>query len=175
MRDHAQKELYSWIKSIVFALVVAFICRQFLFSPITVKGESMDPTFENNDRIIVSKVSKIDHFDTIVFHSPISKDDYIKRVIGLPGDTIEMKNDVLYINGKAFEEEYLNENKGEVPLETTLTEDFKVTVPEGSLFVLGDNRRRSMDSRIIGSITDDAVIGEVKFRFYPLEEVGTPE
>ncbi|CAH0346680.1 signal peptidase I [Bacillus sp. CECT 9360] len=175
MRDHTKKELYSWIKSIVFALVVAFICRQFLFSPITVKGESMEPTFENNDRIIVSKVSKIEHFDMIVFHSPISKDDYIKRVIGLPGDTIEMKNDVLYINGKAFEEQYLNENKGEIPLETTLTEDFKVTVPEGSLFVLGDNRPSSMDSRIIGSISDDAVVGEVKFRFYPFKEVGTPE
>lgn len=135
----------------------------------------MQPTFENKDRIIVSKVSKIDHFDTIVFHSPISKDDYIKRVIGLPGDTIEMKNDVLYINGKAYEEQYLNENKGKILSGITLTEDFKVTVPEGTLFVLGDNRQVSMDSRIIGSISDEAVIGEVKFRFYPFEQVGTPE
>lgn len=174
------KEIFSWMKAILLAVVIVFVCRQFLFTPITVSGESMMPTFEDQNKVIVSKISKIERFDTIVFKSNFTESEYIiKRVIGLPGDTIEMKNDVLYVNGKEYKEPYLQEYKDELNQGETLTEDFtlsqktgKSVVPEGSLFVLGDNRESSSDSRVFGFIKDDSVLGEVKFRFFPFNEIG---
>lgn len=175
MRDNKKKEGYTWIKSIVFGLLVAIICRQFLFTPSIVRGESMQPTFEDANRLILSKTSEIQRFDIIVFNAPDSDEYYIKRVIGLPGDSIEEKDDILYINGKAYDEPYLKENKKENVLDK-LTNDFTYKkVPKDSLFVMGDNRLNSMDSRIFGVIPYDSVLGEVKFRFYPLNEIGIPK
>ena len=71
----------------------------------------MYPTFEDSNRVILNKISDVDRFDMIVFHAPDADENYIKRVIGLPGDTVEMKNDVLYINGKAYKEPYLKDSK----------------------------------------------------------------
>lgn len=182
MKESTKKEIYSWVKSIAFAFLIAFICRQFLFSPTTVLGASMSPTFQDQDRVIVSKTSGIQRFDVIVFDAPDSEDEYyIKRVIGLPGDRIQMKDDVLYVNGEALQEEYLIENKEENPF-NKLTEDFSLQektgesrVPKDMLFVMGDNRLHSKDSRIFGFIPNDTVLGEVKFRFYPLQEIGIPK
>lgn len=176
MQENVIKEVYSWIKLIAFALIIAFICRQFIFTPTTVQGESMEPTFQDENRVILSKISDIQHFDMIVFNAPDSNERYVKRVIGLPGDRIEVKDDVLYINGKVYEEPYLEKSKEENLLDT-FTNDFTLdsTVPENSLFVMGDNRLVSKDSRIFGCIPDDSVIGEVKFRFYPLKEIGIPK
>jgi signal peptidase I len=175
MKEKTKKEASSWAKSILLALVISFICREFIFAPVQVVGKSMMPTFENNNRIIISKISKIERFDMIVFHSPVSSDDYIKRVIGLPGDTVEVKDDVLSINGKKYEELYLKANKGILTQKDHLTGDLKVIVPKGSLYVMGDNRRHSSDSRIFGFISEKAVMGEVEFRFYPIKEIGTPK
>ena len=141
----------------------------------------MSPTFQDEDRVVVSKMSDIQRFDVIVFAAPdIEGEHYIKRVIGLPGDRIEMKEDMLYINGKALQEPYLKENKDNNIL-NKLTEDFSLKektgvskVPEGMLFVMGDNRLKSKDSRIFGYVSYDAVIGEVKFRYYPFKEIGIP-
>ena len=175
MKENTKIKSYSWVKSILFALIVAFICRQFLFTPSIVRGESMSPTFEDENRIILSKTSNIQRFDIIVFDAPDSDERYIKRVIGLPGDSIEVKDDVLYINGKVYEEPYLKENKEENLL-NKLTYDFTYEeVPENSLFVMGDNRLNSTDSRIFGCISYDSVIGEVKLRLYPLKEIGIPK
>ncbi|WP_409305920.1 signal peptidase I [Peribacillus sp. SCS-155] len=174
MNENAKREAWSWIKSLLIALVIVFICREFIFTPVKVEGKSMMPTFEDNNRIIVSKISKLEHLDMIVFHSPVSSENYIKRLIGMPGDVVEVKDDTLFINGKKYEEPYLKANKQMIPFKQHLTEDFKVTVPNGSLFVMGDNRRNSSDSREFGFIAKKAVIGEVKFRFYPLREVGMP-
>ena len=174
------QELYSLLKCFVFALIIVVICRNFLFSPSVVHGESMSPTFENGNKVILSKIGDIKQFDMIVFHAPDQDENYIKRVIGLPGDTVSMKDDVLYINGKAYTEAYLTKNK----LESTtlkLTGDFTLeeetgekTVPNDSLFVLGDNRLYSKDSRDFGFINDDSVIGKVVLRIYPLNEIGIP-
>ncbi|WP_409291477.1 signal peptidase I [Peribacillus sp. SCS-37] len=176
------REILAWLRAILIAAGIAFICRQFLFSPITVYGESMSPAFEDKNRIIVSKLSRIDHFDNIVFHAPDADDNYIKRVIGLPGDRISVVDDVLYINGRKYKEPYLKENKSELPPGIKLTGDFtlqettgKARVPEGCLFVMGDNRLRSSDSRRYGFIRMDSVIGEVKFRFSPLRDAGIPK
>lgn len=175
MEAESKKEFWSWGKSLVVAVVVAFLVRQFLFTPVIVSGESMEPTFHDNNRVVISKISSLDHFDKIVFHAPNAKEDFIKRVIGLPGDTIRMENDVLTINGKEYPEKYLDSNKEALPEGQNLTQDFEVVVPEGQLFVMGDNRTNSMDSRIFGNIEEDSVVGKVKFRFYPFTEMGNPK
>jgi signal peptidase I len=174
------QELFSLLKCFTFAFIIVIICRNFLFSPSVVHGESMSPTFENGNRVILSKIGDIKRFDMIVFHAPDQDANYIKRVIGLPGDTVSMKDDVLFINGKAYTESYLTKNK----LEATtlkLTGDFTLeeetgekTVPKDSLFVLGDNRLYSKDSRDFGFIKDESVIGKVVLCIYPLNEIGLP-
>ncbi|MBS4192764.1 signal peptidase I [Bacillus sp. FJAT-49705] len=182
MKESTKQEIYSWIKSIAFAFIIAFICKQFLFTTTTVFGESMEPTFQDQDKVVLSKTSEIQRFDMIVFDAPdVEGEHYIKRVIGLPGDHIEMKDDVLYINGEAIEEPYLIENKKDNPF-NNLTEDFsleektgKSKIPKDMLFVMGDNRLVSKDSRFFGLVPYDSVIGEVKFRYYPLEEIGIPK
>lgn len=179
--DKKKNPILGWIEVVIIAVLAAGIIRLFLFTPIIVDGESMESTLNNQDRMIVSKLGQIERFDIIVFHAN-EKQDYIKRVIGLPGDKIEYKNDTLYINGKAFEEKYLDKNKkmikeryGEHAL---LTEDFTLEklwgyerVPEGTLFVLGDNRRWSKDSRIIGVIPMESVIGKASLVYWPLERI----
>lgn len=180
LQESTKKEVYCWIKTIAFALVIVFVCREFIFTPVVVKGESMESTFENKDRVIISKISTIERFDVIVFKEPVNDEQYIKRVIGLPGDSVEMIDDVLYINGKSYEEPYVKRNNkiqlGRITGNFTLKElTGNEKVPNGYLFVLGDNRLNSKDSRQLGFISTDAVIGEVKFRFYPLQEIGIPK
>lgn len=169
-----KNELWEWIKALVIAVILAVVIRYFLFAPIVVDGLSMMPTLRDQDRMIVNKFSytigEPKRFDIIVFEAPENK-DYIKRVIGLPGETIEYKDDVLYVNGKAYEEEYLEENKREA-IDGPLTEPLKVTVPEGELFVMGDNRRYSKDSRHIGTIPMEKVLGKTNIVYWPLEDVG---
>lgn len=175
MNKLVKKEIWSWAKAILLTLIIVFICRQFLFAPIKVDGKSMMPTFENNDRVIISKMHKIEPFDLIVFHSPVSSTDYIKRVIGLPGDTIEVKDDILYVNDKKYEEPYLKNNKKNLLQKEKLTEDLKETVPKGSLYVMGDNRHNSEDSRNFGFILKENVVGEVVLRYYPLNQINIPK
>ena len=182
MKEKSKKELQSWIASVSIAIIFTVVCRVFLFSPITVIGESMMPTFKAKDRIIVSKISEIQRFDTIVFDAPDVKDKhYIKRVIGLPGDKIEMKDDILYVNDTAFEEVYVNRNINKT-MYNKVTGDFdlqeytgETEVPDNHFFVLGDNRWNSSDSREFGFIDADTVIGEVKFRFFPFNNMGMTE
>lgn len=175
MKKETKKEIFSWVKSLVIAFALVLIVRQFLFSPVLVSGQSMEPTFESNNRVVISKIHKLDHFDLVVFHAPNSKEDYIKRVIGLPGDTVVMKDDRLFINGKEYDEPYIQENKDKLFKDQKLTQDFEVTVPEGQLFVLGDNRRNSTDSRAIGCIDESSVVGKVEFIFYPFNSIGFPK
>lgn len=169
-------EFMSWLVAILFGIVISFVCREFLFSPLVVKGASMLPTYENQDVIIISKVSEINRFDQIVFEAPYEEEYYIKRVIGLPGDTVEMKDDMLSVNGETFEEPYVN-RENEDPFQKRVTQNFTLeeltgdkTVPEGYLFVLGDNRLRSSDSRHYGLIPIESVLGESKLRIYPLAD-----
>lgn len=175
MTEERKKELVSWIKSIAIALILALLIREFIFTPVIVSGQSMEPTFHNNDRVVITKIHTIDHFDMIVFKAIHSDTNLIKRVIGLPGDVIVMQDDQLYINGDAYDEPYVEANKEAVFEGQKLTGDFEVEVPKGFLYVLGDNRRNSTDSRVLGFIEEKMVIGEVKFRFYPLKDFGIPK
>ncbi|WP_043931993.1 signal peptidase I [Bacillus sp. EB01] len=176
MVEKKKNETYEWIKAIIAALVLAVIIRSFFFTPIVVDGESMNPTLQDQERMIVTKIGDPKRFDIVVFHAP-DGEDYIKRVIGLPGDKIEYKNDVLYINEKTYDEPYLNSYKERIS-QGTLTDSFTLketigseTVPEGHLFVLGDNRRASRDSRDIGAIPLEKVIGITNIVYYPLDEI----
>src|SRR3954452_12229770 len=100
----------EWIKALIIAVILVTVMRQFFFAPIVVDGFSMMPTLKDTDRMIVNKFSYVighpKRFDIIVFQAPEGQ-DYIKRVIGLPGDKVEYKEDTLYINGKAYAEPYL--------------------------------------------------------------------
>ncbi len=179
--EKEKNELWEWIKALLIAFAIAAFIRYFLFTPIVVDGDSMMPTLEDGDRMIVNKIGyKIgspDRFDIVVFHAPEGK-DYIKRVIGLPGDHIEYIDDQLYINGEALEEPYLDQYKAEIT-EGNLTGDFKLqdinpdyeVIPEGHVFVMGDNRRFSKDSRHIGVVSLDEIIGNTNMIFWPLNEI----
>ncbi|GKV67778.1 signal peptidase I [Sporosarcina sp. NCCP-2716] len=185
MNEQEEKsETFEWVKALLIAFGIAAIIRLFVFTPIVVDGISMMPTLVDGDKMIVNKISytvgKPDHFDIVVFHAP-EKKDYIKRVIGLPGDEIEYADDVLYINGVAQKEPYLDAYKKELA-EGTLTEDFTLeekigsrSVPEGHVFVMGDNRRKSRDSRHIGVVSTDDIIGTTKFVFWPIKDFGPVE
>ncbi|MBE6182895.1 signal peptidase I [Bacillus ginsengihumi] len=179
-KSKKKNEIWEWTKALLIAVVLAVVIRSFLFEPVVVNGQSMMPTLHNQDRLILNKISKPKRFDIIVFHAT-KTDNYVKRVIGLPGDRIEYKNDTLYINGKAYKEPYLapykKMYKEQYGNNTLLTENFKLkdvigrdTVPKGTVFVLGDNRRNSRDSRMIGVVPMDKIIGKANVLFWPLSD-----
>jgi len=139
----------------------------------------MLPNLQNGNRLVVSKLSELQRFDVIVFHAPDSSEKYIKRIIGLPGDTIEMKDDTLYVNGKAYHEPYLKKLKDQKLEGMLLTGDFtlseivgKKVVPEGYVFVLGDNRLVSKDSRHFGLLPIKEIVGKAVLRTWPIDEIG---
>ncbi|QOY36651.1 signal peptidase I [Anaerobacillus isosaccharinicus] len=183
--DHAErkkkikKEVLSWAKTLVVVLLLVVAIRAFLFTNYIVYGSSMMPTIQDRERVIINKigydVGSPDRFDMIVFHANETT-DYIKRIIGLPGDTIEFIEDSLYVNGEFIEETYLN---GAVAKNNRrhYTEDFKLewltgekTVPDGHYFVLGDNRPNSIDSRHIGFIPFDKIVGKADIAYWPIKD-----
>lgn len=163
------KEIMSWLYAVLIALVIVILVRGFIITPSVVKGDSMQPNLYDGDRIIISKLSSINRFDQIAFIAPNGEDNYVKRVIGVPGDEIEIINDTLYINDIVYAEDYLTENYSEgVSIRYFSTEK----IPEGTYFVMGDNRKHSYDSREFGVINKDSIIGEVVFRIWPLNSIG---
>lgn len=175
----AKNELWEWIKALAIAIILAFVIRSFLFAPFVVDGTSMMPTLHDRERLIVTKLiyffQEPEREDIIVFHATEER-DYIKRVIGVAGDTVEMRNDQLLINDQPIDEFYLEEYKKQALVEGfPLTNDFgPIEVPEGELFVMGDNRRNSKDSRMIGTIPLDSVVGRADVVFWPLSEFRFP-
>lgn len=174
-----KSEYWQWFKTLAVALLIAFVIRQFFFTPIIVDGQSMMPTLDHENRMIVNKfdyaVTEPERFDIIVFHAEEGK-DYIKRVIGLPGDEIAYKNDMLFINDEPLEEQFLDEFRDEA-LSLPLTKDFELNevsefgiIPEDHLFVMGDNRQFSRDSRHIGVVAYDEIVGTASVVFWPFED-----
>jgi signal peptidase I len=175
-----KKEGIEWIKAFAIGIIIFAFIRTFFFSNYVVEGESMMPTLQDGNKLVVNKlgyqISDLSRFDVIVFHAN-EKEDFVKRVIGLPGDKIEFKDDQLYINGEKYKEPFLSVYKQEIP-GIKLTGDFSLkeitgesTVPEGKLFVLGDNRLGSWDSRHFGFISVNQVVGKVDLRYWPLNEM----
>jgi len=163
-----KKEAWEWTKSLLIALVLALLIRQFVFAIFMVDGESMVPTLENEERLVVNKIvynlHKPEYGDILVFKFPGDQTkDYIKRVIGLPGDKIEIHDFKVFRNGQEVEEDYIAEPTG------TINKVFEV--PEGAVFVLGDNRNYSKDSRdeSVGYVPYDLIVGRADVVWWPFK------
>lgn len=169
--------IWSWIWSFIVAFIIVGGVYFFLGRPFTVSGASMYPTLHNGDRMVLSKVGDIHRFDVVILKAPDENVEYIKRVIGMPGDTVEMKSGVLYINGKKVDQPFINTEV--LAKQTVFMDDFTLEsltgeskVPEGKYFVLGDNRGVSKDSRMIGFIDRSAIEGKAVFTIWPFGRIG---
>lgn len=177
---------------IFFVLAAIFIAlRLFVIAPVSVNGHSMDPTLADGQKLMTYQLSTIDRFDIVTTEEPDDLDKLaVKRVIGLPGDQVQMEDDVLTVNGTEINESYLEPYKQEFAEDRmqneytynsafqdiaenadNFTNDFMYEVPEGQYFVLGDNRLISRDSRTFGFVDRSMIEGEVAFRYWPLSEI----
>jgi signal peptidase I len=167
--------VFLWVRDVAIALVVVIIIMNFI-KPTIVRETSMLETLQPNDYIFLSKQAytfgEVKHGDIVVFHSELEEKDgtkknLIKRVIGLPGDTISIHDGSVYLNGKALAEPYTMDGY-------TNGEMVEITVPDNELFLMGDNRQGSMDSRNpnVGFVSEDRLIGKAVFRLLPLRDIG---
>ena len=174
MSEKVKKEVMEWVKVFALAIVFAFVITQFI-KPTLVRGDSMYSTLEEGDYLIINRMSykfkEPDHGDIIVFESDLKQDDgsikdLVKRVIGVGGDHVVIENSKVYVNDKELNEPYIHNEitKG----------DIDIVVPEGKVFVLGDNREISLDSRYeqVGFIDDSDILGKVVIRLYPFNKIG---
>ena len=173
-RDKNKKKkssLREMVEVIVTALVLAFLIKTFVVGNFWIPSESMVPTIEVNDKVIVTNFSYWfegpKRGDVIVFRYPLdTKKDYIKRCIGLPGETVEFRDSKLYVNGQLVEEPYLPEGlvfEAYGPIE----------VPEGQYFMCGDNRNHSSDSRVWGFVEKRLIIGKAQVIYWPFDRWST--
>ncbi|MGT2907476.1 signal peptidase I [Streptococcus dentiloxodontae] len=185
----------------IFILFISLflLSRFFIWTPVKVDGHSMDPTLQNGERLFVLKHTKIERFDIVVATETENGEtkQIVKRVIGLPGDTITYKNDSLYVNGKKVKENYLSKYKkafaddklqseysykkffqqlatssSAFTTDTAGNTEFTVTVGDNDYFLLGDNRIVSKDSREVGNFSKNRIVGEAKFIFWPFSSFG---
>lgn len=177
-------EAMEWLKAIVIAVVLVLVIRWLFFAPFIVDGPSMQPNFHTGERIIVNKIiydiRQPKHGEVIVFHVPSEGRDFIKRVIGVPGDTVKVEGDTVTVNGQVVDETYIKEavnakhNNNELYNTEADFPNERVsdgTVPEGYVFVLGDNRSNSTDSRSIGYVPFGDIVGRADLVLWPLQEL----
>jgi signal peptidase I len=162
-------------QTFLMALAVFLVIYFFIARPFQVSGDSMFPTYKDREYIFTNilgvKLGHVTRGDVIVFKAPIEDDkDFIKRVIGLPGDTVELKDGFVYLNGKKLDESSYLENNVRTFGGTFLADNVEKVIPEGSVFVLGDNRSASSDSREWGLLKESAVIGKSFFVYWPIAE-----
>lgn len=161
--------IVEWVVVVVGALLVALVIRAFLFQAFYIPSESMEATLIEHDRVIVNKLSyrlhDVNRGDLIVFKRPPSEPpteipELIKRVVGLPGETIEGRDGSVFIDGRRLVEPYLADGPGFGPFGP-------VQIPEGQVFVMGDNRNNSRDSRVFGPINEDLIVGRAFVLVWP--------
>ena len=187
------QEILSWVLTLLIAVVAALLIRSFIFEPVRVDGQSMDDTLANGEIMLVTKYdysttwlsmpwqSDTDkenaaritfggnpkRFDVVICRYPGRGDtNFVKLVVGLPGDTIELKDGYLYVNGEKYDEPYINDSYRTGPLNTMSARE----VPEGKYFVMGDHRNNSNDSRSVGPIDRNMIIGHVRQVVYPFKD-----
>lgn len=166
-----QREIFEWIMVFVVAAALAFVVRTFIFEPVRVDGQSMLNTLENNEFMIATKFDYLlgdpERFDIVICDYPNTDDGMyrVKRVIGLPGETIELRLGELYVDG-----EHVEQNFDMTPNETNFG---PFTVPEGCYFVMGDNRNNSKDSRspLVGALDRSMIKGHVRAVVFPLSHM----
>lgn len=184
------KEIMSWIIPIAIGLIIAMLLKTFVVTMVRVDGPSMQPNLVNNEHVAVVKVIDIKRFSTVVFDAygvdpdATEGQEYVKRVIGMPGDTVEFKNDHVYVNGKEIEEPYIstyqktvgtrvqNINAKNWTFKSLATDNqwakdtSAIRVPSDKYFVLGDHRSVSNDSRYWGFVDKSKIQGVVKVPFW---------
>ena len=194
------KLLKEWGPFAIF-IIVMLLLRVYVWQPVIVEGHSMDPTLADKERLVIIRTASIKRQD-IVVAKELNKEtnetkNIVKRVIGLPGDTISFKNDVLMVNDKVVKEPYLADyqkafasdhlqktyqgnafflifaqNAKTFTLSAASQTEFSVKVPEGQYFLMGDNRLVSQDSRQVGTFKKSDIVGEAKLRIWPLKKIG---
>ena len=199
-----KKEIFEWFYTIAIALVIAFLIKGFLFDVVRVDGDSMKPTLLNNDRLIISKLAYTpEQKDIIILDSTykrreqyyavreqngeninfvtkflesfslpqdLKKRYYVKRIIALPGQTVDIVDGKVLVDGEILEEEYYH---GDTTI-TDPTVEYPITIDENHVFVMGDNRHNSSDSRVstLGQVPMDAILGKAQIRIWPLNNIG---
>lgn len=172
-REHRQEgkksSLLELIESVAVAILLAVVIRLFILAPFYIPSGSMEPTLRIGDRIIVSKISYLfkepQRGDVVVFRYPLDPSrDFVKRLVGLPGETVSLRNGRLYINGQLVPEDYL-------PRDMKFADFGPVRVPTGYYFVLGDNRNNSDDSRVWGPLPRQNIIGKAVLVYWPPQRV----
>jgi signal peptidase I len=172
--------LVEVIETLVLTLVIFFVIQTFVAQPFQVQQHSMDRTFAQGDYVLVDRLSHLwspyARGQVVVFQPPAGaaerKDPFIKRVIGVGGDTVEVRDGQVFVNGVALDEPYLFRNAADVPEPTIAGDPSRWIVPAGELFVMGDHRQVSDDSRVFGPIAVSSVIGRGVLRYWPLSEFG---
>jgi signal peptidase I len=163
----------SWVRDLAFSVLIAVILIVFIYQPVKVEGTSMMPTLTDQERIFINKftyhfgLGSIERGDMVVFWFPLAEEkSYIKRVIGLPGDTVYIDAGQVYVNGRLLTESYVPEDyRDRVSWE-------EHRVPPGEYFVLGDHRSSSSDSRTWGFVKREKIYGKAVFVYWPLKNMG---
>lgn len=179
-RGSSTRNAVEWVAVVVGAVVVALLVKTFLVQAFRIPSESMDPTLTEGDRVLVNKLSyrlhDVNRGDVVVFTRPDAlpggpndPKDLIKRVVALPGETVEVRDNAVYVDGKQLEEPYLPEGTVTTP-GTTLSQP--LTVPDGEVLVLGDNRSNSQDGRVFGTIPVDSIVGRAFVIMWPPSRIG---
>lgn len=168
------KEIISWVETIVFAIIFAFLITTFVIVNAKVPSASMENTVMTGDRLIANRLSYIaskpQRYDIVVFKFPDDESKlYIKRIIGLPGETVNIRGGLVYINDST---EPLRTDFQAEPMNTP---DETYVVPDGCYFMMGDNRNRSSDSRFWQNkfVAEDKILGKAVFRYYPIGSIGS--
>lgn len=169
-RVKAKSALREWLETVIIALVIALVIRQFVVQVYVVEGQSMEPTLHTSQRLLVNKalfrLRTPQAGEVVVLQDPGQpRRELIKRVVAVGGETVEVRKGVVYVNDQALSEPYKN------TLFTNYQDTPKVLVAAGHIFVMGDNRGQSLDSRLIGSIPLSKVDGKAFFLFWPLAEM----
>ena len=163
----------SWFRDLSLSVLIAIVVILFLYQPVKVEGTSMMPSLQNDERIFINKfvyrfgISDIGRGDTVVFLYPGDPSkSYIKRVIGVPGDTVEIQDGTVVVNGQTLSEPYVAEDyRDRIPMPRKI-------VPPDQYFVLGDHRSSSNDSRSWGWVPRQYIYGKAVFVYWPLENLG---
>ena len=169
-----RKEIRVWGRDLLIAIGLALVIIVFLYQPVKVEGTSMAPLLSDQERIFINKFvyrfEPIERGDVVVFWYPLDHTkSFIKRVVGLPGETVQIRQGALYVNGKTVPEPY-------VPPQYEDMSDFgPVRVPKDSFFVLGDHRISSNDSRVFGPVSSRYIYGRAVFAYWPVDHFGSLE